>query len=458
MLELMLRNRRPQCQGGSRREFLQIGSLALGGLTLPRLLAARAMTTGNNKDKSVVLLFLTGGPSQIETFDPKVDAPSGHRSATGAIQTNFPGVRFGGTFPQLASLASELAVVRSFTHGESDHTKAVQQVIRGGNPINKAGLGAIASRLRGTSHPETGMPTHVYLSAQEIDRQFNKERLRLLEAGGAGELGGGYGPFQIGAGGQMSERMKLKIPRDRLDDRLSLNRALDQLHRTVDSDPAMDDVDQFERQALELILGKTRRAFDLSQEDPRLVERYDTSSFQTGIHADRRSTLGKQMLLARRLCEAGCGFVTIHNPGWDMHGGNTQLDMPHGMEELGRPVDRAVSAFLEDVRQRGLSEKILLVITGEFGRTPRLKDNGGRDHWPRLSTLAFAGGGLRMGKVVGRSSSKAEEPASEPVTLDQLFATVMHALFDVPGLRQQVNLPPEIASLLERGQPIRELV
>ena len=227
--------------------------------------------------------------------------------------------------------------------------------------------------------------------------------------------------------------------------------------RQLDARGSLESLDKFSQQALELVLGKSRAAFDLSAEPRALIERYDTSRFITGIHTKRRSALGKQMLLARRLCEAGCGFVTIHNPGWDMHGGNTQLNMPGGMEELGRPVDRAVSAFLQDVEARGLSEKILLIITGEFGRTPLLKPNGGRDHWPRLSTLAFAGGGLKMGQVIGRSTSKAEEPRSEPVTLDNLFATVMHVLFNVSKLRTQAHLPRDIVTLLERGKPIKGL-
>ena len=461
MLELDLGNARRHCRQETRREFLQIGTLALGGLALPQLLSARSDAAHNRpavKETSVVLLFLTGGPSQIETFDPKMEAPAGNRSATGDVATKLPGVAFGGTFPRLAAMADRLAVVRSFTHGESNHTKAVEQVIRGGNPINQAGMGAIASRLRGTSHPTTGMPTHVYVSADEVDRQFNKERLRLLDAGGAGELGGGYSPFQVDASGQLNRRIQLRIPRARLDDRLSLNKALDRLNRRLDGSPGLASADQFERQALELILGNTRTAFDLSQEDPRLLERYDTGSFQTGITKHRRSTLGKQLLLARRLCEAGCGFVTIHNPGWDMHGGSTQLNMPQGMEELGRPVDHAVSAFLQDVEQRGLAEKILLIVTGEFGRTPNLKENGGRDHWPRLSTLAFAGGGLRMGQVIGRSNKKADEPLSDPVTLDQLFGTVMHTLFDVQLLQRQANLSPELHSLMERGRAIKELI
>jgi hypothetical protein len=319
-------------------------------------------------------------------------------------------------------------------------------------------MGAVAASLRRLASSETGIPPHVYLSSQEVDRQFDKERLRLLEAAGPGELGGANGPFVVGGDGQLNSDLQLRISRTRLDDRLALHAALDRLNRRVDGRGTMKQLDEFERAALELVLGRSRAAFDLSHEDPRLVARYDTSRYLTGITQDRPSTLGRQLLLARRLCEAGCGFITIHNPGWDMHGGDTQMNMPDGMRRLGRPVDHAVSVFLEDVAQRGLSGKILLIITGEFGRTPRIKANGGRDHWPRLTPLVFAGGGLRMGQVIGRSSPRAEEPQSDPVTLESVFAMVMRVLFDVPTLSAQADLPRDIASLLARSRPIAELV
>lgn len=461
MLEIVTNRDRRNCEGNTRREFLQVGTLALGGLSLAGLLSARARAAAAGrtaKDTSVVLLFLTGGPSQVETFDPKMTAPAEYRSVTGDVATTIPGVALGGTFTRLARHADKMALVRSFTHDASDHTKAVEQVVRGGNTIHQAGMGAFAARLRGASRPGTGMPTHVYLSAQEVDRQFDKERMRLLDATGPGGLGGANGPFPVGGDGQLNRDMQLRISQTRLDDRLALHRALDRLNRQVDARGEMRGLDEFEQQALDLVLGKSRAAFDLANEDQRLVERYDTSGYPTGITKDRPSTLGRQLLLARRLCEASCGFVTIHNPGWDMHGGDTQMNMPDGMRRLGRPVDHAVSAFLEDVAQRGLSEKILLIITGEFGRTPRLKDNAGRDHWPRLSTLAFAGGGLRMGQVIGRSTAKAEEPQGDPVTPDNLFATVLHVLFDVPSLSVQSDVPRDIASLLGRIRPIPELL
>ena len=206
-----------------------------------------------------------------------------------------------------------------------------------------------------------------------------------------------------------------------------------------------------------MLLGKAASAVDLSQEDPRTVERYDTSHMRTGLSKYRDSSLGGQMLLARRLCEAGATFVTVHNPGWDMHGGPTQYAMKKGMTELFAPVDHSVSAFLEDIEQRGLSDKVLFILTGEFGRTPKVNQRGGRDHWANLCTLMFAGGGLRMGQVIGQSTEKAERPAARPISLENLFATVLHFLFDVSELRLLTNLPRSVARALDKGEPIHEL-
>jgi uncharacterized protein (DUF1501 family) len=172
----------------------------------------------------------------------------------------------------------------------------------------------------------------------------------------------------------------------------------------------------------------------------------------------RDSTLGHQLLLARRLCEAGCGFVTVQSAGWDNHADGNNPNIYDGMNMLGPPLDKAVSAFLDDVEERGLSDRILLVITGDFGRTPTINKNGGRDHWSNLCTLAFAGGGLRTGQVVGKSARKNDIPASAPVTTTNLMATIMHTLFDVGTLRVVRGLPAKLARLVETAEPIRELV
>ena len=456
MLQLVTGHAR-SCDGVSRREILQVGTLGFGGITLADRLAlkANAVTTGSPaKDVSIVLLFLTGGPSQVETFDPKMTAPVESRSVTGEVATDVPGITLGGTFPQLGRHASKMAIVRSFTHGNSNHTGAVEDVVRCGNTWD-AGFGSLVTRLRGTTHPRTGMPTHLYLSIDEPDPQFNKERLRLRAAAGPARLGGACGAIDVGSDQHLMRNMQLRVPRARLDDRRALRQSLDRLQRGVEASQGLG---RFEQQAMDIILGRSKAAFDLSQEDPRLVERYDTGHFNTALRVETRfSTLGRQLLLARRLCEAGCGFITLHNPGWDMHGGPTQFNMPDGMECLGRPVDRAVSAFLEDVADRGLSEKILLIITGEFGRTPKVKPDGGRDHWPHLSTLAFAGGGLKTGQIIGESDSRAGAPRSRPVTLDQLLGTVLHTSFDIRALRSLPGLSRDMLTTFDRVEPIREL-
>jgi uncharacterized protein (DUF1501 family) len=205
--------------------------------------------------------------------------------------------------------------------------------------------------------------------------------------------------------------------------------------------------------------GKVRHALDLANEDPRVVGQYDTTQFITGHLTRTPSTLGKRLLIARRLCEAGAGFVTVGMAGWDTHGNEKHPGVKDGTNVLGGPLDHAVAAFLEDVAARGLSEKILLVITSEFGRTPKVEPKGGgRDHWPGLCPLAFAGGGLKMGQVIGQSTSRAEEPATEPVRMSHLLGTILHAMFDLGEVRVQRGLPRELLTLTDAAQPIRELV
>ena len=472
------------CQGVPRRDFLRVGALSLGGLTLPGLLAARSAAAKQGqsfvRDKSVVLLYLSGGASHIETFDPKMSAPDGIRSATGELKTTIPGVSFGGTFPQLASHADKLAVIRSFAHPVNEHTAAHVHVLSGGtDPQGKRktgfSMGSLWSRLRGTNHPDSGLPTYMLLTEKEIDDQYQNEFTRVSNGSWSGSLGPIYTPFghQIGWAkpGQSEPKkkrsrgehpslanMRLSLPQGVLENRVQLLRSLDRYNRELHGSVSMRSVDKFSQQALDLIFGNATAAFDYQKEKPRLIERYDTSHIQIGHKKFRPSTLGKQMLVARRLCEAGCGFVTVHSAGWDMHADKNNPGMVKGMEMLGRSLDKAVSAFLEDVAQRGLQNKIVLVITGDFGRTPKMNKRGGRDHWARLGTLAFAGGGLRTGQVIGRSARGADVPASDPVSPAALMATVMHTLFDVGEFRLQQGVPPELKRLVENGTPIKQLL
>jgi hypothetical protein len=315
------------------------------------------------------------------------------------------------------------------------------------------------------------LPTNVFLGEEEVDGQYRNERQRALDGVAPYSLGTSYAPLihetakdsnksvSKGAGqDSLATNMRLNLPAERLADRRQLLAQIDGLRREIDASGVMDGVDKFHQQAAELVLGGAASAFDFRQEDSRLVARYDTSAIRIGHKVFRPSTLGQQMLVARRLCEAGCGFVTVHSAGWDMHADGNNPGMVIGMEMLGRTLDKAVSAFLDDVHARGLEEEILLVISGDFGRTPKINARGGRDHWTKLCTLAFAGGGLAMGQVIGQSAKNADVPASEPITVSQMMGTIMHTLFDAGQLRLAAGVPRELSTLVEANQPIRELV
>lgn len=443
---------------GSRRDFLRVGGLSLGGLTLTDWLrtqssaAARAIAT----DKSVVFLFMHGGPSQIETFDPKMTAPTGVHSVNGEVQTALPGVTFGATYPKLAQLADKLCVVRSFVTGDGNHD--IKPIVSA--DTLKANLGSLYARVAGTTHPVTGMPINAALFPQSVNPNSQPMQTGFGRFTDAGALGSAYSPFTPGSDGPFQESLKLTLPRERLDDRRKLRLELDRIRRTIDVRGQADGLDRFQEQALDTILKGVADAFDLSKEDPRVLERYDTSKLITPnqidkklnnykFYVDHTQTLGKLLLLSRRLCEAGCRFVTVTtNFVWDNHADVNNAGVEEGMKYCGIPFDHAVSAFLEDVEARGLSDKILLVCCGEMGRTPRINARGGRDHWGNLAPLMLAGGHLPMGRVIGQSTRDAGEPASEKVTLRNLIGTIMHTLLDVGEARLLRGLPFDLSRVL----------
>jgi hypothetical protein len=266
--------------------------------------------------------------------------------------------------------------------------------------------------------------------------------------------------------------LELTIAPERFAERRQLLHELDRLERRLDGEDVLSGFDETRQRAVDAILRGVRQAFDLSGEDPRLIQRYDTSHFRTpqsilslGGYSSQLGkawspeTLGKQMLLARRLCEAGCGFVTVFNHGWDMHP-NAAFAVNDGMPLLGGSLDHAVSTFLTDLEERGLTDRILLVITGEMGRGPNRQPAGkriGRDHWADLAPLVLAGGGLKMGQAIGASDRQGGRPVTTPYTNDHLMATVMHTLFDVNQLRLARGLPDDLVSKLGALQPIPEL-
>ena len=435
-----------------RREVLRVGGLSLMGLTLADLLKARAAVAESGrpaKKTSIVMLFLEGGASQFETFDPKPNAPSEYRGSLGSIPTSLPGVEFGGLFPKLARCADKMTIVRSFTHEDGDHGGAAHWV-KTGHPwppqfFGKSGLripqtspsiGSAISRALGPVHFQTGVPTYVCMRT-----------IPGYEGDEAAWLGQASAPFRLGtASNAMLADMSLTLPRERLDDRRSLLNAIDRLDRRYDASGMMRGMDSFQEQAARVILGQAKQAFDLSKEDVRLRDQYGPG-------------LGQELLLARRLCEAGVGFVTINNStsgdidGWDHHKNifpSCQLMCPL--------VDHAVSVFIEDLYARGLDNDVLLIITGEFGRTPRINKDAGRDHWAPLNPLVLVGGGLKMGQVIGASDSQGAFPISRPVSPQDLMATCFHVLGIDQTLHYVNPAGQPISMIYGSGKPMGELL
>ena len=330
MLTIWQREHHTTSRGVTRRELLRIGTLGLGSLALPGLLAAKA-SAGDRviKDKAVVVLNLQGGPTHIETFDPKMTAPVEYRAISGEVKTNIPGVTFGSTFSKLAKLADRMAVVRSFAHNVSSHGPAAELVASGGNST-KAAMCALYARAAGISHPKTGVPSNVVVPPLALGPDYKglmyDPTKRVV---GTGSLPAAYAAFDPSVGGQLLGDMQLQLPQKRFNDRRNLLTGLDRIKRRLDADPTLAGTSRFQQQAVDVLLGGVSEAFDVTKEDPRTIARYDTGhirfSPQTAGSANyiansQPIALGKQMLLARRLVESGCRFVTVTSNNWDWHG------------------------------------------------------------------------------------------------------------------------------------------
>lgn len=435
------------CDGSTRRDFLKIGTLGLaGGLTLPLRLRAQADAAkvgATKKNTSVILLFLFGGASQKETFDPKPEAPQEYRCLFGPTATTLPGIHFCSLLPRMARLTDKLAVVRSLIHEDSGHEGGTHWVKTGygypsrfrnkgdGIPQTHPSIGSVIARCRGPIDPHTGVPTYAKLQQKDLHSLSDD----------AAWLGQAYGPFLCGgrANGIMGD-LTLKVTPERLEDRRALLHEFDRLDRAIEQNGVMQGMDSFHQQAVTMLHGgRVKHALDLTREPEAVRQQYGPA------------LVGQQLLLARRLCEAGAGFVTVTSMGWDHH-----EDIIPGCRNLCPPLDQAVAAFLDDVHQRGLTDEILLVITGEFGRTPYLKGTG-RDHWPSVNNVVFAGGGLKMGQVIGESDKRGGAPRSRAIWPQDLMATIFHVL-DIDQRVQFVHPSGRPTSMIEDGTVIRELV
>jgi hypothetical protein len=431
------------CDGVSRRNFLRVGSLAIGGLSLPALLQreAQARDAGSSiPRKSVILVWQAGGPSHLDMYDLKPTAPTEYRGEFKPIPTNVPGIDIGEHLPLQATMFDKFSVVRSAFHTNAGHGMGSQWMLTGYQPTIEVNdniypsCGSVVAALRGPNEP--GMPAYCNVPNR-------------LDLGKAAYLGASYNPFSPDSNpnDQNFQVRNMKLPGNlslnRLERRQQLLGKVDTIRRDIDTKGDIVGLDKFYHDAFEMVTNeKALRAFDIHKEDPRLREKYG------------RNDLGQSCLLARRLVESGVTYVTVQaGGGWDTHGNN----FAELKNRLLPQFDRAVAALVDDLYVRGLQDEVLVMAMGEFGRTPRINPGAGRDHWPGAMSVLFAGGGLIMGQAIGTTDSKAEYPTSKPYTPGCVLSTMYHTLgIDHHHVFYDQGRRP--LPVLNEGQPIPELI
>jgi hypothetical protein len=458
----LLGNRQRLCDGSNRREFLRVGSLGALGLSLPTLLRAAASpeTDRRARARRCILLFLTGGAPQLDTFDPKPDAPVDYRGELRSIATRLPGVQVSELFPGVARHLDKMCLIRSVTHEDRLHTTAGYTMLTGmthplangrsaadikPGPHDHPHIGALLARARPSKN---GIPT--FASLPEVIKDAGVNTYPGLDGG---LLGKQFAPFRIEANQkrtafQVPDSLRASIPMGRVDDRRDLLRRVNQRLDRLEAQTPLADFDAFQQKAFGLLRSPAlQQAFDLEKEPDRRREAYGSHLF------------GQGCLLARRLVEAGVGLVSVYwhyegpedSPVWDTH----QNNFGHLKNRLAPPTDRALSALIEDLQDRGLLDETLVVCMGEFGRTPKVNKQGGRDHWSAVQSVLLAGGGIRRGMVHGSSDRIAAFPSTQPVAPADLTATILYLLGVSPDLEVRDRADRPIAAC--RGKPVLEV-
>jgi hypothetical protein len=445
---------RPDHGALSRRAFLKIGGLAAGGLSLAQLLGLEARASGGRGHKALINVFLTGGPSHLDMFDLKPEAPREIRGEFRPIPTNVPGIQVCELFPKIARMMDKFAIIRSLVGSEGLHDGYQCMTGRLKKEPAPAGgwpsAGAYVSKLQGPVRP--GVPANASIMYPTGNRTWG-------EPGTGGFVGHAHAPMQLVGKepGKKPEGMTLSgISLERLQDRDRLRRAVDTFRREADSSGSMDGYDQFGRQAMEILTSsKLGDALDISKEDPKVVARYGPND--TKFIRDGAPRITHSFLAARRLVEAGARVVAMNYSRWDWHGPDG-MNYPMSREEFPL-LDNALSALVTDLHERGMDQDVSVVVWGEFGRTPKINKDNSRDHWPQVSFALLAGGGMRTGQVIGATNKLGEHASERPVTFQEVFATLYTKLgIDVQTATVQ-DAQGRPHYLVDSGvQPIRELV
>ena len=440
------------CNGPSRRSFLQLGGLAMGGLALPQLLRAEAASGLPSSHKAVIMIFLSGGPPHQDMVDLKPDATVDVRGEFNPIRTNVPGIDICEHLPLLAKQMDRFAVIRSIVGSEGRHdafqcvtgrTQAKQP--SGGWPS----FGSIVSKLQGPL--VEAIPPFAGLSPK-------MKTATWANPGQPGFLGQSHAPFKPNADGMASMVLK-GVTVDQLSDRKSLMRTFDNLRRESDATGVLEGADEYTRQALGILTSsKLADALDLDREDVRLRDKYGRGSKEPAGYGDAGPLLNDYFLAARRLVEAGVRVVTLAYGRWDWHGKPYGTNFENARHHL--PMfDRGVTTLIDDLHQRGMDKDVSVVIWGEFGRTPKINKEGGRDHWPQVACGLLAGGGMKTGQVIGSTNRLGEHAKDRPVHFQEVFATLYHNLgIDLTSATVK-DLTGRPHFLVDDGmKPIRELI
>jgi len=444
------------CDGASRREFMRVGGLSLfGSMSLPQLLRAAEVDRRGGPAKSIIMFNLLGGPSHMDMFDMKPDAPAELRGEFKPISTNVSGIQIGELLPGLASIMDKLVILRSIVGAKGPHY--ARQCMSPQIAPESPSLGAWVSKLKGPVHPS--VPPNLSMFYRTKHRQWG-------EPGHGGFLGEPHAPLGLvdkyapghkadspaGLSPDPGRLVVQDISLQRLKDRRSLLSLLNTWQKHVEASPNLDDRNSFTRQAWEILASpRLVEALDISQEDPKVIERYGEGSAK--YNKDAAPRISHNLLIARRLIEAGARVVSLNFSRWDWH----RKNFDQARTEFPR-LDQAVTALVKDLDERGMLNDVSVIVWGEFGRSPKINKNSGRDHWPRVNSALLAGGGMRTGQVLGMTDRIAGEVIDRPITFGDVHATLLHNLgidphVGVPDRQGRTRRPTDVDAT-----PIAELI